>query len=283
MSGAQARMADAMLRVAGAEMVALRVPVAAVPGDDAEQLGQATPEFQDMALGPVVWRKARGPGAVSGCGGRGGGRRPAGDRECCRRGGAGGGRGVSRGGAGCGGAGGLITDCPVSSFAFETLLRRGEGWMQGIKDAFYRMLRDRVAAGNAGRTVVVRGVERPGVVTVENELPSAIAGVFAPEVFCLEWTGAAAIRRSDVPLWQLRCVVRYASDGTVNGGGMDRGRALAAMDAELVTALSAYPTLAAKVPADGTNIFWGEPALGAANLKAERLERMATVEVFGYE
>ena len=35
--------------------------------------------------------------------------------------------------------------------------------LAGMKDTFYAALRDRVAAGNAGRTVVVRGVVRPGV------------------------------------------------------------------------------------------------------------------------
>ncbi len=155
--------------------------------------------------------------------------------------------------------------------------------MQGIKDAFYRMLRTRVAAGNPGRTVVVRGVMRPGVVVVENELPSAIAEVFAPEVFCLEWTAAEVIGRGDVPLWKLRCAIRYASDGTVSGGGMDRGRSLAAMDAELVSALRMTPENTVKVPADGTNVFWGDAVPGAASAKAERIERTTTVEVFGYE
>ena len=155
--------------------------------------------------------------------------------------------------------------------------------MQGIKDAFYRMLRGRVAAGNPGRTVVVRGVVRPGVVVVENELQSATGGVFAPEVFCLEWTAAEIIRRSDLPLWKLRCAIQYASDGTVSGGGMDRGRALAAMDAELVSALDLVPASSAKVPVNGTNIFWGDAVLGNVVLKAERVERTATVEVFGYE
>ncbi len=58
MSGAQSRMADAMLRVCGGPVVMLRIPAPATPGDDAEQLGQATPEFQDVAMGPAVWRKA---------------------------------------------------------------------------------------------------------------------------------------------------------------------------------------------------------------------------------
>lgn len=154
--------------------------------------------------------------------------------------------------------------------------------MQGIKDAFYLMLRGQVAAGNAGRTLVVRGVSRPGVVVTENELPSGIAGVFAPEVFCLEWTAAEAIERGAVPLWKLQCSIRYASDGTVSAGGMDRGRGLAAMDAELVNALRGLRN-ATKVPSDGTYIFWGDPVFGKASLKAERMERTAVVEVFGYE
>lgn len=59
MSGAQARMAEALLRGCGAEMAVLRMPVAAVPGDDGEQLGLATPLFEDVVLGPVVWRRQR--------------------------------------------------------------------------------------------------------------------------------------------------------------------------------------------------------------------------------
>jgi hypothetical protein len=37
----------------------LRMPAPAVPADVAEQLGIATPTFQDLPLAPVVYRKAR--------------------------------------------------------------------------------------------------------------------------------------------------------------------------------------------------------------------------------
>lgn len=37
----------------------LRMPAPAVPGDETEQLGLATPQFQDLPLAPVVFRKAR--------------------------------------------------------------------------------------------------------------------------------------------------------------------------------------------------------------------------------
>jgi len=37
----------------------LRVPAPAIPADVTEQLGIATPTFQDLPLGPVAYRKAR--------------------------------------------------------------------------------------------------------------------------------------------------------------------------------------------------------------------------------
>ena len=56
-SRAATRMADALLRALGGRTVLLHMPAPAVPGDDAEQLGFATPLFTDIALGPVVYRK----------------------------------------------------------------------------------------------------------------------------------------------------------------------------------------------------------------------------------
>ncbi len=58
-TGAAARAADALLRAMGGRTVMLRMPAPAVPTDAAEQLGIVTPSFQDTALGPVVFRKAR--------------------------------------------------------------------------------------------------------------------------------------------------------------------------------------------------------------------------------
>jgi hypothetical protein len=58
-TGAEARAAEVLLRSAGGRTMLLRVPSPAVPGDVTEQLGIAVPEFQDLALAPVVYRKAR--------------------------------------------------------------------------------------------------------------------------------------------------------------------------------------------------------------------------------
>ena len=58
-STAAIRAADALLRRAGGRSVLLRTPSPATPGDATEQLGLATPSFQDVELAPVVLRKAR--------------------------------------------------------------------------------------------------------------------------------------------------------------------------------------------------------------------------------
>jgi len=58
-TAAAARAADNLLRNVGGRSVLLRTPAGAAPGDATEQLGLAVPSFQDVELGPVVFRKAR--------------------------------------------------------------------------------------------------------------------------------------------------------------------------------------------------------------------------------
>ena len=60
--GAQ-RAALAVLSANGGFDVVLRIPGQAVSGSDAEQLGLGTPQFQDVPIGPAVWRKAGKSGA----------------------------------------------------------------------------------------------------------------------------------------------------------------------------------------------------------------------------
>jgi len=120
----------------------------------------------------------------------------------------------------------------------------------------------------------------------ENELPT----VWIPAgVFSLRWTDVVVDRGGAVPLAGLTCSIRYCTDGDGSNGGMDRGRLLAQMDAELGLALGtgvrnvqkmSYSGAAAVVL--GTNVFWGDLAFGAAVVAGERLERTAAVTVFGY-
>ena len=58
-TGAAMRVVDTLLRAVGGRSVMLRLPAPAVPSDPAEQLGNATPLFQEVELAPVVYRQAR--------------------------------------------------------------------------------------------------------------------------------------------------------------------------------------------------------------------------------
>jgi hypothetical protein len=163
--------------------------------------------------------------------------------------------------------------------------------MQNAKDTFYVTLQSRLAALNPARTIVVRGVVRPGTLVNENELPTAWVPV---DGFCLQWTGLQVNSEGPLPLLTMECSIQYATDGTAGNGGMDRGRLLAAMDAELAAALGAEPHSVGKMnysaagagvaaTAMGTNVFWADPVFGAAKAVDERLERTTTVQVFAYE
>lgn len=168
--------------------------------------------------------------------------------------------------------------------------------VQGMKDTFYAVMRDRVAAGNAGRTVVVRGTARPGVVVAENELPGAsVDGIGLADAFSLRWTTVAVDSQGPAALMKAVCEVRYATDGSTGLAGLDRGRALAGMDAELMAAVGKTPQTSAAVAvrevsgggastaaATGGNVFWGDLVLKPAVMRGERMERTAEIEVFGY-
>lgn len=163
--------------------------------------------------------------------------------------------------------------------------------MQNAKDTFYTMLQGRLAALNPARTIVMRGALRPGVLVEENELPSAAAPA---DAFRLRWAALSVDSSGPLPLVVMECTIEYATEGSAGNGGMDRGRALAAMDAELVAALAAEPRTVPKqsyappvggspVTTMGTYIFWADPVFGAASSVGERMERAATVQVFAYQ
>jgi hypothetical protein len=163
--------------------------------------------------------------------------------------------------------------------------------MQNAKDTFYTTLQGRLAVLNPARQIVVRGVLRPATLVDENELPSAWTQV---DAFRLHWTALQVTSASPLPWVAMECVIQYATDGSSGSGGMDRGRLLAAMDAELTAALSTAPHTVPKLnygaagvgvaPATmATNIFWADPLFGAASAVGERLERAATVQVFAYQ
>lgn len=162
--------------------------------------------------------------------------------------------------------------------------------MQNAKDTFYEVLRSRIAAGNPERAIVVRGLIRPGVLVEENELVSAVT---PPDCFRLRWTKVSVDAASAFPMLMQECEVLYETAGSAMNG-MDRGRALATMDAELVAAVNASPKHAQKqsyaalanggaATAMSTNIWWSEVVLGPAQVKGDRVARTATVTVMSLQ
>ncbi len=159
--------------------------------------------------------------------------------------------------------------------------------MQNAKDTFYEVLRTRLTALNPERTAVVRGVTRPGVLVVENELVSALPPA---DCFLLHWTGAQSDARGAMPLRTMNCEITYRTAGATGNGGMDRGRALATMDAELLAMLSQEPRNAVKTEYSGntptalaTRVWWGDASVGEAKVVGERLQRSVTAAVMSYE
>ena len=157
---------------------------------------------------------------------------------------------------------------------------------QNAKDTFYVSLRDRLAAVNPERTTLLRSAQRPAVLVEENEL-AAGANPVANETFVLRWTELAADAAEALPLLRGRCEIRYAVAGSAEVASMDRGRVLAAMDAELRAML--YPAQVLKqaygsgtAVAMITNVFWSDAVFGPTAVVADRLVRSVIVDVFAW-
>jgi len=163
--------------------------------------------------------------------------------------------------------------------------------MQNAKDTFYEVLRDRVAAADAALTVVVRGVVRPGLVVDENELANAAE---VRDCFRMRWSGLQVSGEGSAPLVTMQCEIRYATAGSSGGGGLDRGRVMARMDAALLSAVQTAPQTAVKknfaalaggglVSAMASQIWWSDVAFGAVSEDSGEIRRTATVEVWSYQ
>jgi len=157
--------------------------------------------------------------------------------------------------------------------------------MQNAKDTFYLALRDRLAELNPARQVVIHGQSRPALVVDENEISSPFDW---RDTFRMRWT-EVALAEGPLPLATLRCEFHYATSGSAGNGGMDRGRLLAAMDAELAAIVNIAPQRALKQPfadedaAVRTNVFWSDLAFTPVSINGELLERSATVNVYAYQ
>jgi hypothetical protein len=157
--------------------------------------------------------------------------------------------------------------------------------MQATKDTFYIALRDRLTQVDPNLTIVIDGSSRPAIVVVENEPPRSQPR--QDQAFYLEWGGARPLQPATSTLTGMECTISYSSSGQPDSGGVDRGRALAALDADLLAICT--PAQAHKnnyssgSPVDlGSYIFWSVPKLEAAKVEPGRVGRQAQVTVFFY-
>jgi hypothetical protein len=157
--------------------------------------------------------------------------------------------------------------------------------MQNAKDTFYITLRDRLTTVNPDRTMTLRGFMRPGILVEEAEAPAA---QLLLDAFVLRWTKLATDTQLPSILASMTCEIHYATAGTQQNAGLDRGRALEEMDDELLQMLcpSSTPKMNyAQTPAAqmGTNIFWSPAVFAPATTVRERVGRVATVEVLAFQ
>jgi hypothetical protein len=115
---------------------------------------------------------------------------------------------------------------------------------------------------------------------VTEELPA--------EVFILHWTDLQVDWQQPLPLATMRCEIQYFTDGGADSAGMDRGRRLTEMDAELVKILSPQAAAKRRFDVEGASampgtIFWGDAVFESVAVSAERLQRVARVDVYSYE
>jgi hypothetical protein len=157
--------------------------------------------------------------------------------------------------------------------------------MQNAKDSFYMALRSRLVAINPQRTILLRGTTRPGILVEEAEAPfSQLPG----DVFVLRWLGLCVDKNLSATMAAEQCEILYQTCGTQSNGGLDRGRALSAMDEELVAMIAPFSTpklnyTATPATAMLTQIFWDEPDFSPVVAQRDQLSRSAKVMVYSYQ
>ena len=157
--------------------------------------------------------------------------------------------------------------------------------MQNAKDSFYMALRARLAVINPERTILLRGAARPGILVEEAEAPFS---QLPNDVFVLRWLGLGVDLDLGTTMVAEQCEIIYQTCGTQSFGGLDRGRALSAMDEELVAMAQPFYTpkldYTATPPASMlTKVFWNEPGFGPIVIQRDRSSRTASVMVYSYQ
>ena len=157
--------------------------------------------------------------------------------------------------------------------------------MQNAKDSFYGALRSRLAALNPERTVLLRGAVRPGILVEEAE---ALFNQLPNDVFVLRWSGLGVDTTLSSTMVAEECEIVYQTCGTQAFGGLDRGRLLSKMDAEIAALLDPYwtPKLNYTVQPPATmltKIFWDDPVFMPVVTQRDQAARLVKVTVYSYQ
>jgi hypothetical protein len=157
--------------------------------------------------------------------------------------------------------------------------------MQNAKDSFYMALRTRLAVINPGRTILLRGAERPGILVEEAEAPFS---QIPNDLFVLRWLGLGVDVDLASTMVAEQCEIIYQTCGSESFGGLDRGRALSEMDDELMAMLQPFYTpklnyTTATPTVMLTAVFWDEPGFGPVVIQRDRLTRSANVTIYSYQ
>jgi hypothetical protein len=158
--------------------------------------------------------------------------------------------------------------------------------LQAVKDSFLGALSERLAALNPLRTVVVEGVVRPAVVALENEL--ATSAVNQANAFYLTWTAAPTSKTAihlAAPMFELGCQISYWTEGSDSLSYQDRGRAMAALDDELLAITlpgnAELKDFTLAPAADlSARVFWSPLVLSELTSDGRKLSRLATLKMF---
>lgn len=157
--------------------------------------------------------------------------------------------------------------------------------MQNARDSFYMALRSRLASVNPSRTILMRGMERPGVVVEDAEAPFS---QMPNDIFVLRWNSLGVDLDLGLMMAVEECEIIYQTSGSQSYGGLDRGRALSGMDEELLSALSPYSTqkysyTSTPSLAMETHVFWSDPVFSPVTVSRDVLMRTARVSVYSYQ
>jgi hypothetical protein len=157
--------------------------------------------------------------------------------------------------------------------------------MQNAKDSFYMALRTRLTAINSERTILLRGAVRPGILVEEAEAPF---NQLPNDVFVLRWLGMGTDMNLASTMAAEECEILYQTCGTQSFGGLDRGRLLSEMDAELMEMLTPLYTPKVNYTTTSpttmlTQVFWDEPGFSPVTVQRDRLSRSAKVMVYSYQ